>query len=295
MPTVNARLRGERNGPRSGNRCVIAASAAAENRASRTVRTKSRISFGQFVFAEKLEVIPTIHAFRVRLALQLLHKIQIAPVLIVDLKELRLKDRGQLEVNADLHGNAPDKSDVALLIIDVINDLEFEGGDQLLQHALPMAQQIQKLKERARAARVPVVYVNDNFGKWRSNFSAQVQHCLDGAARGRPVVELLQPDQDDYFVLKAKHSGFFSTSLDILLQYLGCRTLVLTGMAAEVCVLFTANDAYMRDFRLVVPNDCVASIRAESTRYALEQMQQVLKAATPRASEVEFPDNRNSD
>ncbi len=105
---------------------------------------------------------------------------------------------------------------------------------------------------------------------------------------GKPIVELLQPSSDDYFVLKPKHSGFFSTTLDILLEYLGCRKLVLTGMAAEVCVLFTANDAYMRDFHLVVPSDCVASIETIHTQRALEQMRTVLKADISNAADVTF-------
>src|ERR1043165_3529679 len=95
--------------------------------------------------------------------------------------------------NEDLHGNAPDKSDVALLLIDVINDLEFEEGDHLLKHALPMARQIAKLKERAREHGIQVIYVNDNFGRWRSDFNAQVEHCLKDGVRGQPIAELLKP------------------------------------------------------------------------------------------------------
>ena len=188
--------------------------------------------------------------------------------------------------NPDLHGNAPDKADVALLLIDVINDLEFPEGEQLLRFAVPMADRIARLKERARRAGVPVIYVNDNFGRWRSDFNAQVEHCLEDGVRGRPVVERLRPEEDDYFVLKPKHSGFFSTTLDVLLEYLGAKTLILTGMAANICVLFTANDAYMRDFHLVVPADCVASNTEEENRHALEQMRKVLKADTRPSDEL---------
>ena len=190
--------------------------------------------------------------------------------------------------NEDLHGNAPDKSDVALLLIDVINDLEFPEGDQLLRHALPMARRIAALKERARRERIPVIYVNDNFGRGRSDFGAQVEHCVKDGVRGKPVVELLRPGGDDYFVLKPKHSGFFSTALDTMLQYLGAKTVVLTGMAANICVLFTANDAYMRDFHLVVPCDCVASNTEQENHYALEQMRTVLKADTRPSAELSF-------
>jgi nicotinamidase-related amidase len=190
--------------------------------------------------------------------------------------------------NQDLHGNAPDKSEVALLLIDVINDLEFPEGEQLLQHAVPMARQIAALKQRARQHGIPVIYVNDNFGRWRSDFTAQVEHCLKDGVKGQPIAELLRPDKDDYFVLKPKHSGFYSTALDTLLEYLGVKTVVLTGMAGNICVLFTANDAYVRDFQLVVPADCVASNTEEENRYALQQMQAILKADTRPSAELSF-------
>src|SRR4051812_33590254 len=93
----------------------------------------------------------------------------------------------------DLHGNAPDQHPMALVLIDVINDLEFEGGERLLRHALPMAARVAALAARARRAGVPVVYVNDNFGRWRSSFEQQLHHCLEDDVRGRPLVERLSP------------------------------------------------------------------------------------------------------
>jgi nicotinamidase-related amidase len=188
--------------------------------------------------------------------------------------------------NPDLHGNAPDKCGVALLLIDVINDLEFPEGQQLLRYALPMARQLAALKERAAKAGVPIIYVNDNFGRWRSDLNAQVEHCLQDGVRGQPIVELLRPSEDDYFVLKPKHSGFFSTTLDTLLEYLGAKTVVLTGLATNICVLFTANDAYMRDLHLVVPRDCVASNTVDENNYALEQIRTVLKADVRPSTEL---------
>ena len=190
--------------------------------------------------------------------------------------------------NEDLHGNVPDESEVALLLIDVINDLEFDGGEQLLEHALPMARRLAALKKRAKRAGVPVVYVNDNFGRWQSDFNKLLAHCLEGGVRGRPVAELLGPEEDDYFVLKPKHSGFFSTTLDTLLEYLRVKTLVLTGLTGDICVLFTANDAYMRDFHLHIPADCVASSDDEENRHALEHMRRVLKADIRPSAEIDF-------
>jgi nicotinamidase-related amidase len=192
------------------------------------------------------------------------------------------------ENNSDLHGFVPDKSPVVLLLIDVINDAEFPEGEQLMQFALPMAEKIAELKRRAEAANIPVIYVNDNFGRWQSDFSRVVEHCLEDDVRGRPMVEMLKPDDDDYFVLKPKHSGFFSTTLDTLLDYLQAETLVMTGVAGNICVLFTANDAYMRDFNVVVPRDCIASNTLEENEHALEIMEKVLKADTRPSDEIDF-------
>jgi nicotinamidase-related amidase len=189
--------------------------------------------------------------------------------------------------NRDLHGSAPDTSPVALILIDVINDLEFDGGDRLLEHALPMARALADLKRRCREAGIPAVYVNDNFGRWQEDQQKIVAHVIDGDRRGRPVVELLRPEPDDYFVIKPKHSGFFSTNLDTLLAYLQARTLILTGIATNICVLFTANDAYMRDYELVIPADCVAAEDPRESEHSLEQMRTVLKACVRPSSELD--------
>jgi nicotinamidase-related amidase len=168
----------------------------------------------------------------------------------------------------------PDKAETALLLIDVINDLQFDGGEKLLTQALRMVVSLAALKRRAKAAGIPAIYVNDNFGRWRSDFAKLVRHCLEDDVRGRPVVAHLTPEQDDYFVLKPKHS------------------LMLTGLAADICVLFSANDAYMRDFKVFIPSDCVASEEANANEQALTLMQRVLKANTSPSSELEFRDTR---
>ena len=190
--------------------------------------------------------------------------------------------------NQDLHGNVPDKSHTALLIIDVLNDLEFEGGEELLPAAIPMARALAALKRRAKVAGIPCVYVNDNFGRWRSDFRQQLSHCLEDDVRGRPVVEQLVPDEDDYFVLKPKHSGFYHTTLPLLIEYLGVRKVIITGIATDNCVLFTASDAYMRDLGIVVPEDCVAAIDRTRHAAALEQMRTTLKADTTASPRLDL-------
>jgi nicotinamidase-related amidase len=187
----------------------------------------------------------------------------------------------------DLHGSAPDKSATALILIDVINDFEFPDGDQLLRLALPAARKIAALKRRAKEAGIPAIYVNDNFGRWRSDFKKIVAHCRD-ESRGRPFVELLLPEEDDYFVLKPKNSGFYSTTLDLLLTHLGARNLIITGIQGNNCVLFTANDAYMRDYKIFVPSDCTASNTEKENQHALAQMENVLKADITIAEELDL-------
>jgi len=174
---------------------------------------------------------------------------------------------------------------VALLLVDVINDMAFPGSGRLVRQARPMARRLAALAARARRARIPVIYINDNFGKWRSDFRRLVDHCVNDDVPGREVARMLRPSPDDYFVLKPKHSAFYGTTLDTLLDYLGTETIILTGIAANICVLFSANDAYMRDLRLFVPRDCTVSNTRKENRYALEQMKTVLKAdLTPSAA-----------
>ena len=188
----------------------------------------------------------------------------------------------------DLHGNVPDNAGAALLLIDVINDFEFEGGAELLQQALPVGRNIAELKRRAKQHGIPVIYVNDNFGKWQSDLNKIVSHCLEDGVRGEPFVKLVVPDEDDYFVLKPKHSGFYCTSLELVLEHTGARSLILAGIAGNNCVLFTANDAYMRDFKLFVPGDCSVSISPEDNEHAFEQMAKVLKADIRPAPELDL-------
>jgi nicotinamidase-related amidase len=190
--------------------------------------------------------------------------------------------------SASLHGSAPDRCPVALLLVDVINPMDFPEADLLLRYAIPAAERLADLKKRARQAGVPVIYANDNFGRWRSDLSAVVERCRERGCKGAPLAERLPPEKQDYFVLKPKHSAFFSTTLDTLLRYLGTRALVLGGFAADICVLFTANDAYMRDLRLHIPTDCVASNESNDCDVALALMRRVLKAQTPLAAEIDF-------
>jgi nicotinamidase-related amidase len=179
-------------------------------------------------------------------------------------------------------------SGTALLLIDVINDLAFEGSEALVEQAESMATRLAALKRRATAAGVPAIYINDNFGQWRSDFRQTVAHCTKRTSPGRLVSQRLRPTARDYFVLKPKHSGFFDTTLDTLLKALRIRRVLLAGIAGNICVLFTANDAYMREFKIYVPPDCIVSNTATDNQQALQQIQTVLKGTLATSTQLAF-------
>src|SRR5687768_16212118 len=176
----------------------------------------------------------------------------------------------------------------ALLLIDVINDLAFKGSAALVAQAEPMSSRLATLKRRASAAGVPAIYINDNFGQWRSDFRRTVAHCTSRSSPGRRVSRRLKPTSHDYFVLKPKHSGFFDTTLDTLLETLRIRRVILTGIAGNICVLFTANDAYMRELKIFAPADCIVSNTAADNDHALRQIAVVLKGNVTRSIALRF-------
>lgn len=177
---------------------------------------------------------------------------------------------------------------VALVLIDVINAFDFPGSRPLIRAAEKAGPSIDLLARRARETGAPVIYVNDNFGKWSSDFRATVAACTRPGLRGRAVPERLRPAAGDYFVLKPQHSGFYATPLELLLQHLGVHTLVLAGFATNICVLFTANDAHMRGLHLVVPRDAVAANTPALTRTSLEHVRLALGGQTPLSRTVDF-------
>jgi nicotinamidase-related amidase len=192
----------------------------------------------------------------------------------------------------DLHGNAPDSSEVALLLVDVINDLEFPGGERLLPHTRDLARCLAALRRRARRANVPCIYANDNFGRWRSDFTAQVQHCLNDGVRGGALARALKPTPADYFVLKPKHSAFYQTCLGLLLEHLGVRTLLIGGISTDSCVSFTAHDAFLRGYSLIMLRDGCAAMDIDAHRSALAQLERVLGAQASACADVVFPRRR---
>ena len=120
----------------------------------------------------------------------------------------------------------PSPVPLALLLIDVLTTFQFPDGDAILEGALKMREALVRLKTRARETGIPVLYVNDNFGDWRSEKEVLLGRCLE--AKGSQFVRPLLPDGEDYFVLKPMHSAFYMTPLQVLLQHLQVEVLILT-------------------------------------------------------------------
>lgn len=194
----------------------------------------------------------------------------------------------------DLHGSVPDESVTALLLLDVISDFEFRDSDRLLKHAMAVLPRLTALKASAHAVGIRAVYVNDNFGRWTSDFRQLVDHCAAEGSKGRALAQALAPHAIDYSVLKPKHSGFFGTSLDLVLNYLGARSLIVTGFTTDICIAFTAADAYMREYRLWVPSDCCAAVESRYHRAALNYMERVLGADVRPSSRVNLDEFQRS-
>ncbi|AOH86257.1 isochorismatase [Sphingomonas panacis] len=175
----------------------------------------------------------------------------------------------------------------ALLIIDMINRFDFPQAEQIKPAALAAARTIAALRGAVERAGCPVIFVNDNFGEWHSERS----RLIDSAMRdGNEITGSLTPNDDDYFIIKPQFSGFYATNLPVLLPKLGVNRLILTGIATDICVLFTAADAHMRDYDLWIPEDAVAAETRERGRWALEIMANSMSAETRPTSEVSLAD-----
>lgn len=180
------------------------------------------------------------------------------------------------------------RTPVALLLIDVINAFDFEGCQPLVRAAEGCVERIVKLRDRCRSAQCPVIYVNDNFGRWRSDFRATVEACSRPDQPGHRVTRALMPGETDYFVLKPRHSAFYCTALELLLEQLGAEQLIVVGFATNICVLYTANDAHMRGYQVIVPADCTASNSPQLTAQALEQMRLVSRTETTESRAIDL-------
>lgn len=156
----------------------------------------------------------------------------------------------------------------------MISCWDFPDAGKLLAGASRIAPPVAALKRRCQRAGVPVIYANDNRGRWQSDFASLVALSLGCGGQAAAVTRTLMPDESDHFVLKPKHSAFYGTPLAILLQHLSIGRLVVAGVSSDQCVMVTAFEARMRDLDVVVPRDCVSSQTTARNRAALRQFEQ---------------------
>jgi nicotinamidase-related amidase len=163
-------------------------------------------------------------------------------------------------------------SDTALLVVDMLNSYQHPDAELLITDVAEIIDPLAKVVRRAGEREdIDVVYVNDNYGDFSAEFSDIVQSALDGA---RPdLVEPIVPTEGCRMLTKVRHSVFFGTALEYLLNRIGTKRLILTGQVTEQCILYSALDAYLRHFPVVVPTDAVAHIDAELGAAALKMMQ----------------------
>ena len=178
--------------------------------------------------------------------------------------------------------------DTGLLIIDMISSWDFPDADKLLPGVRNIVDNISSLKARCRRTGVPVIYANDNRGRWRSNFPELVQRSLDAGKVAAAITHALMPDPDDYFVLKPSQSAFFATPLELLLEHLKLRRIVIVGVASDQCVLGTALDARMRSLDAIVPRDCAATQTRARHAAVLRQFDEVHKLPTTPGARIRF-------
>ncbi|MBG0918894.1 cysteine hydrolase family protein [Exiguobacterium sp. SRB7LM] len=165
-------------------------------------------------------------------------------------------------------------SKTALLIIDLFNDFDFEGGDMLRKHTEAIVEPILELKKHFKELDLPVIYCNDNFGQWKDSTEDIIEYVK--ASKGEHIASQIEPEDEEYFIIKPRHSTFFGTQLDILLRQLNVTKLILTGVATDICILFSANDAYMRDYDIYVPRDCVTAETSKRHESALTIIDEAL-------------------
>ncbi|MFF0549683.1 cysteine hydrolase family protein [Streptomyces sp. NPDC004311] len=176
----------------------------------------------------------------------------------------------------------------ALIIIDMLNSYEHPDADALVPSVREALPGIGMLLKRAGASQAPVIYVNDNFGRWRSHHGEILQGALEG--RYRDLVEPIKPDENALFVVKARHSIFYETPLAYLLGQLEVRQVVLCGQVTEQCVLYSALDAHIRHYEVTVAVDGVAHIDSELAQAALRMMQRNMSARLSTSDAIAFGD-----
>ncbi|MEC5425031.1 isochorismatase family cysteine hydrolase [Virgibacillus sp. C22-A2] len=167
-------------------------------------------------------------------------------------------------------------SNTAVVFVDIINDFDFIGGENLLKNTEKILPNLIKLRKFAKESNLPIIYVNDHYGLWQASFQKIIDYCKND--KSEEIIDALKPDDNDYFLIKPQHSAFFQTPLQSLLTELDKTHLIMAGIAGDICILFTAKDAYMYQLDMHIPQNCMASEEVDNNNYALYLMRSVMDA-----------------
>ncbi|KQL39088.1 hypothetical protein AN960_11420 [Bacillus sp. FJAT-25509] len=181
--------------------------------------------------------------------------------------------------------NQKDKQLPALLIVDLINSFTFKHGSVLAEKSIHMVPKINYIRDIFKNKKLPTIYVNDHYKIENPTQKKLIKHCLNPLSYD--LIKQIQPNEEDYFIFKPNYSGFYLTSLDELLKKLKITHLVIVGVAGNRCVLFTANDAFMRDYNLIIPQDAISSVTDYDEKVAIYMMKDILNATLIQTQEIE--------
>jgi nicotinamidase-related amidase len=181
--------------------------------------------------------------------------------------------------------NQKDKQLPALLIVDLINSFTFKHGSVLAEKSIHMVPKINYIRDIFKNKNLPTIYVNDHYKIENPTQEKLIKHCLNPLSYN--LIKNIQPNEKDYFIFKPNYSGFYLTNLDELLKKLTITHLVIVGVAGNRCVLFTANDAFMRDYNLIIPQDAISSVTDYDEKVAIYMMKDILNATVIQTQEIE--------
>lgn len=162
------------------------------------------------------------------------------------------------------------------MIIDMLNDFVLKGAPLEVPRAQEIIPRIKEELEKARGAKIPIIYICDAHRRDDPEFKVWPVHAVKGT-KGAQIIKELEPHKNDYIILKTTYSGFYRTRLEGLLKKLRIEELIVTGILTNICVLYTAVDALMRGYQVIIPEGCVAGINSDDERFALRQIREILK------------------
>ena len=173
---------------------------------------------------------------------------------------------------------------VATIVIDMLNPYDHEDGEALAERVSERIEPIRRLIATADSADAELIYVNDNYDDFTATSEDIVQKALDG--KHPELIEPIRPRDGTQFIQKVRHSAFYESPLNHLLHVSEVERLVLAGQVTEQCILYTALDAYIRDFEIVIPRDAVVPLIPELGDAALKMMKRNMSADIVSADDV---------